>query len=551
MIIESLKIIDYKEKTAANYNFSDGTNLIVSDGNKKGKSSLLKSIYYTLGFDIRQFPSGWNIGDKVFQLKVKFENELSHSITRQGDMYKVDSDDTPLNSKEYSAWFQEILGIDMKLPNTKTKKLHSVYSSAVILPFYIDQDDSWDGAIYRKVSDSLGQYNDVPKGIFEYLFSISDIEVQELQNKINQYTELIKECDNAIKNLGKVLSNYMEKISDIPEVPEIDKEKLNEDIKHYLGLLNTYTDNALEYRIKLVKKSEKLDLQKQDYDELSQLLTMNKKRHKDIECECKYCHSKLTQEQSLTRLGLNNNEFEIIFLKDKVFKNIENLEREVAETKLLKSKIDLKVDELNDRIKESKELLTIDEYINARAKTVAVTEMEKTVEKEKLSKIDYETKRKNKQAEKKNLLKEKADLNEKVLTSFENVKNKIKVTLSLANSDDFNFLQFKKIDGSGMDKNTKYLGCYLMYFSLIEKYGVYQIPFCMDSFIKNEISRDTAEALFSAIEKYFLPLKNQVFFSMVNDNLKYLTDTKNYHIIQIEEHLLNKENYKSISSQIL
>jgi len=551
MIIESLKIIDYKEKTAASYNFSDGTNLIVSDGNKKGKSSLLKSIYYTLGFDIRQFPSGWNVGDKVFQLKVKFENELSHTITRQGDMYKVDSDDTPLSSKEYSAWFQDVLGIDMKLPNTKTKELHSVYSSAVILPFYIDQDDSWDGAIYRKVSDSLGQYSDVPKGIFEYLFSISDIEVQELQNKINQYTELIKECDNAIKNLGKVLSNYMEKISDITEVPEIDKEKLNEDIKHYLGLLNTYTEKALEYRIKLVKKSEKLDFQRQDYDELSQLLKMNKKRHKDIECECKYCHSKLTQEQSLTRLGLNNNEFEIIFLKDKVFKNIENLEREVAETKLLKSEIDLKVDELNDRIKESKELLTIDEYINARAKTVAVTEMEKTVEKEKLSKIDYESKKKEKQAEKRNLLKEKADLREKVLTSFENVKNKIKVTLSLSNSDDFSFLQFKKIDGSGMDKNTKYLGCYLMYFSLIEKYGVYQIPFCMDSFIKNEISGDTAEALFSAIEKYFLPLKNQVFFSMVTDNLKYLTDTKNYRTIQIEEHLLNEENYESISSQIL
>lgn len=551
MIIESLKIIDYNEKTAASYNFSDGTNLIVSNGNRKGKSSLLKSIYYALGFDIRQFPSGWNVGDKVFQLKVKLDNGLSHTITRQGDMYKINSDDNPLNSKEYSAWFQEVLGIDMKLPNTNTKELHSVYSSAIILPFYIDQDDSWDGVIYRKVSDSLGQYSDVPKGIFEYLFSISDIEVQKLQNKINEYTELIKECDNAIKNLGRVLKNYMEGISDIPEVPEIDKEKLNEDIKHYLGLLNTYTEQALAYRIKLVKKSEKLDFQRQDYDELSQLLKMNKKRHKDIECECKYCHSKLTQEQSLTRLGLNNNEFEIIYLKDKVYKNIESLEQEVAEIKLMKSEIDLKVDELNNRIKESKELLTIDDYVNARAKTVAVTEMEKTVEKEKLSKINYETKKKEKQAEKRKLLKEKADLREKVVTSFENIKNKIKITLSLANSDDFNFLQFKKIDGSGMDKNTKYLGSYLMYFALIEEYGVYQIPFCMDSFIKNEISGDTAEALFSAIEKYFLPLKNQVFFSMVTDNLKYLTDTKKYRIIQIEEHLLNQDNYELISSQIL
>jgi len=165
MIFESLDIVDYKDKTAASFNFTKGTNLIVSNGNKKGKSSLLKSIYYTLGFDIRQFPSGWCIGSKIFQLKAKFEDGLTHTITRQGDVYKVDTDDTPLNSKQYSKWLQDTLNIDMKLSNTKTKKLQSAYSSAIILPFYIDQDDSWDGALYRRVSDTLGQYSDVPKGM--------------------------------------------------------------------------------------------------------------------------------------------------------------------------------------------------------------------------------------------------------------------------------------------------------------------------------------------------------------------------------------------------
>ncbi|MDE8082593.1 hypothetical protein PT105_08115, partial [Erysipelothrix rhusiopathiae] len=195
MIIESLVIIDYKEKTGTRYNFSNGTNLIVSEGNKKGKSSLLKSMYYTLGFDIRQFPSGWNEHNKIFQLKLKFEDGITHLIQRQGDIYKIDSDDTPLSSKEYSEWLQDSLGINMKLPNIKTNELHSVYSSAIILPFYIDQDDSWDGALYRRVSDSLGQYSNVPKGIFEYLFSISNVEVQELQNKINKFSELIRDND--------------------------------------------------------------------------------------------------------------------------------------------------------------------------------------------------------------------------------------------------------------------------------------------------------------------------------------------------------------------
>ena len=60
MLIESLTILDYSEKKGTRFDFSNGTNLIVSNGNKKGKSSLLKSIYYALGFDIKHFPSGWN-----------------------------------------------------------------------------------------------------------------------------------------------------------------------------------------------------------------------------------------------------------------------------------------------------------------------------------------------------------------------------------------------------------------------------------------------------------------------------------------------------------
>lgn len=551
MRIESIKILDYKIKKAVEYSFSSRTNLIVSNENKVGKSSLLKSIYYTLGFDIRQFPSGWNVNDKVFQISVKLENGSSHTIKRQGDIYKVDTENKPLNSKEYSEWFQKILEIDMQLPNTRTKELHSVYSSAPILPFYIDQDDSWDGVTYRGVSDTLGQYSEVPKGIFEYIFSISDIEMQKMQNEISNLTEKIKSCDNTIANLSYVLSNYKDKISDIPEVREIDKEKLNEEINYYLDIVNKYTEKSLLYRVNMIKESEKLDFQKQDYEELSQLLKMNKKRSKEIQCECKYCHSKLTTEQSLTRLELNNNAFEIITLKDKIYKKIVFQESKVDEIKSSKAKLDIQIDEFNTRIKKSKELLSIDEYVNARAKTVAISEIENTIKSKRDSKEKYESEKKEKMSEKRNILKEKTELKDKISSSFEVIKSKLKTTLSLTNLDEFNFMKFRKIEGSGMDKNSKYLAFYLIYFSLIDEHGIYQLPFCMDSFIKNEISGETTIELFTSINKFFLPLKNQVFFSIVNDNLKYLEIEEGYKIIRIEDHLLNEKDYEKLSQSML
>ncbi|MCJ1980444.1 hypothetical protein GYN24_00660 [Lactococcus piscium] len=106
-------------------------------------------------------------------------------------------------------------------------------------------------------------------------------------------------------------------------------------------------------------------------------------------------------------------------------------------------------------------------------------------------------------------------------------------------------------ESSGMDKNTKYLALYLIYFALIDRFGAYRLPFCMDSFTKNEISEETARKNFSAISKHFLPLKNQVFFSVVTDNLKYLDNKNDYKIIQIEEHQLNKEDYDALSLSVL
>ena len=546
MIIESLYIIDFIDKKATSYDFSDGINLIVSNGNKKGKSGLLKSIYYTLGFDIRQFPSGWNIDNKLFQIKVKFDNGTSHIITRQSDIFKIDSNQKPLSSKQYSEWLQNELSIDMQLPNIKTKKLHSVYSTALLLPFYIDQDDSWDGVLYRRVSDTLGQYQGVPKGIFEYAFSISDIEVQKIQNQINKYKEYIKECDSVIENLNKVLTKYKETTSEEPEVQEIDRKKLDFEIKNYLNLVNEYSETSLAYKKKLVKKREEFDLQKQDFEELNQLLSMNEKRYKYIETECKYCHSKLTVEQSLTRLGLNNNRFEIIVAKDNVAKKIEKLEQDMEGIQREQYEVDNKINELNNRIQKSKELLTIDEYVKARAKTVAISEIENTVYKEKTKRQEYDLSKKELEKEKRKLEKEKESLRNEINTTFEDIKNKIRTTLNLGNSDGLGLLEFKKLEGSGMDKNTKYLCYYLIYLNLMKIYSVYKIPFCMDSFIKNEIAENTATTLFLAIEKYFLTMKSQVFFSIVNDNLKFLKNKTEYNTIQVEEHQLSNEKYNAI-----
>ena len=546
MIINSFSIIDFKNKEAQNFEFKTGTNLIVSKENTQGKSSLLKSMYFALGFDVRQFPSNWNVNDMYFQIEVKMKN-ITYTITRQKDIFRVSDMESAMNVKEYSAWLQDKLEIKMKLANTRTKNLYDAYSSALILPFYIDQDDSWDGGMFRNVTNTLNQYTRIPEDIFKSIFNLSSFEILELQNLLANFIKEKNVAESTIENLLKVLKEYREENENIPSVSKIDKVALNNDINRYLKLQNEFNEQITKYKVKLLNKQEIIDLQKQELSELEQLLKMNKKRYRSIEAECEYCHSKLTTEQSLTRLDLSNNYFEISLLKEEVEKEIEKLSSEIKEFRLKQSSIESKANEIHLIIRKSKDLLTIDDYVKATAKNEASKELENLVDKQMVSKGDLEDKIKELRKKIKDLKKEKESSRETIEKEYNILLYEIKRILTDGNMEELKFLDFKKISGSGMDKNKKYLAYYLVYFSLLREYSSYTIPFCMDSFIKNEITGETAREMFGAIEKYFFNINNQSFFSIVTENLKHLKREDTYNKVEVYGKLLSKDKYNDIS----
>ena len=548
MIINSFSIIDFKNKEAEKFEFKSGSNLVISDKNTQGKSSLLKSMYFTLGFDVRQFPANWNINDMYFQLEVRINNS-NYTITRQNNIFRVSDKAEPMNVKEYSEWFQMKLNANMKLANTRTKSLYDAYSSALILPFYIDQDDSWDGGMYKNVTDTLNQYARIPEDIFKSIFSISSLEILELQNLVNNYTKEKSALESGIQSLIKVLEEYKEENINTPTVSKIDKEALKNDIKNYLLMQNELNEQITSYKIKLLNKQEILDLQKQELSELNQLLLMNRKRYRSIEAECRYCHSKLTTEQSLTRLDLSNNYFEISLLKDEVEKEIKKLTTDINEFKSKQSLVESSINEVHRRIEKSKEMLTIDEYVKATVKNEAIHELESLINKQVVSKENFHREIKDLNKDIRRLKKEKQFLSDDIEKNYNILLTELKSVLTDIDITDHKFLDFKKINGSGMNKNKKYLAYYLIYFSLLKKYSSYSIPFCIDSFIKNEITGESSKEMFKAIEQYFFDNDNQSFFSIVSENLKYLEHLESYNKVKLNGRLLSKSKYQEISTK--
>ena len=65
MYFKSILIADIKEKTARFQKFQKGFNVITSQENHVGKSSMLKSLYYAMGAEI-DYDNIWDKNTKVY-----------------------------------------------------------------------------------------------------------------------------------------------------------------------------------------------------------------------------------------------------------------------------------------------------------------------------------------------------------------------------------------------------------------------------------------------------------------------------------------------------
>ncbi|TKJ93647.1 endonuclease, partial [Paenibacillus sp. CFBP13512] len=86
MIIHSIIIYDYIDRKINKFNFESQTNIFVSKSNTVGKSSLMKSIYYCLGYSVKSWPTNWNIQNMMFQIKIS-NREREHIIIRNKNLF--------------------------------------------------------------------------------------------------------------------------------------------------------------------------------------------------------------------------------------------------------------------------------------------------------------------------------------------------------------------------------------------------------------------------------------------------------------------------------
>ncbi|EMX8699470.1 hypothetical protein AAH248_004770 [Klebsiella michiganensis] len=200
LTFQRLVLISDSKRLANQFSFQKRLNLITGKDNSIGKSTLAKSLLWSLGCD-PVFDEEWKSNDIKSILYFTINNKEyfscrgTHSIILgaigdEAQRYKNISGD-------FSKDFSDLVNFKMKLPNRGDGNLETPPPAYYFLPFYIDQIKSWSSP--WNSFENLGQYSNWKAPLIKYFTGYLKPEHFDIEENIYEYSEIKKESAHKIE----------------------------------------------------------------------------------------------------------------------------------------------------------------------------------------------------------------------------------------------------------------------------------------------------------------------------------------------------------------
>ncbi|WP_205071159.1 hypothetical protein [Photorhabdus sp. S14-60] len=217
-------------------------NLITGKDNSIGKSTLAKSLLWSLGCD-PVFDEEWKSNDiksiLYFTLNNKeyFSCRGSHSIILGAI---GDEAQRYINiTGDFSKGFSDLVNFKMKLPNRGDGNLETPPPAYYFLPFYIDQIKSWSSP--WNSFENLGQYSNWKGPLIKYFTGYLKPEHFDIEENIYEYSEIKKESAHKIEKFQSAVEVIVDNTVDSPiTLDNNDFIKIQNEIKNELYDLIDY-----------------------------------------------------------------------------------------------------------------------------------------------------------------------------------------------------------------------------------------------------------------------------------------------------------------------
>jgi len=546
-VINKFAILSPTEKKAYSIEYSENTNLIV--GNKdSGKTTLARAMMYTLGCDVKNFDLREQLPNNMYILTFSIDSTeyvLLRKRLKSGKgknyfkVYKNNQfDDVFYNTKEFAVYLNKIMNISLVTVDKEYNET-ILYPNHIFLPFYTDQDNSWQNYL-GSTFNNLGFIKDYKKTILEYFIGTRTNEYYDL--KLQQLS-----LGNQIEKKKALLESkeliYKENNRNIKIIENINIDDFR---KQYNSVLQVYR-NIIETEHELKKKiNEKLYL-KNSYIESKKILTSNINDfiEEEIGMDCPNCHQKIERDFNqdfqlyLTRENLINE-------REKIEMHLKDCEKEINEEMEQLNNIKQEDVQLKKTLNSDSSIIELAERADSYALTRINTKLEKDINQLKIELFELQENKKSVDS-KLRKLKEK-DLSTKYKELMKEYFDELSIPFKYKSYYDTDF-ESVKISLSGTTKVQAFITQYLTVNELVqENKSVTTVPMLIDSYIKDHFNEQDAEKTTKFIFK-MLNKKSHQSFVFITDSKHTLNsiELENVFLIKLNgvENLLS-QNYDEI-----
>lgn len=553
MLFKSILIADLQKKEAFYTSFSKGVNVVTSDDNHVGKSSLIKGLFHSLGADC-EYDKPWNLSTKLFVSWIK-EGGRECLIARHGKRFCVLGDGeillvTQKVGKDLAPFLEEMFSFHISALDKNTK-MHRADPVLLYLPYYIDQDLGWGSEPFVSFSN-INQFlkKDRLSSLYSHLghderdYSKLENEKAEISEDLKRITAEKESLKHTLSLLNDELTNYV-----FDDKPASESETTLEGLFDRIGpLMEKVNEHRVEIQNNqrsLAHYGRELDVV-EEYSKVQSHHIKNNQTELKITCpNCGYEYGETIADSIRAAYGAQGQQYvkeQIQYLIAMTQKRINSLKKAQAE---ILSQIEI---EKMDELKESD---TTEDYIRSLGLKNTIGDIEQKYD-AKLLEERKKTDRKNdiaKQLAKRG--KERKKLDAKY---SENLQTEM-MGLGVWNSDFEGKIGIRNpatIQGSAGSKAI--LADYLSFFTTrsdVENPGP-DIPFVVDSPRTKEASDLSSKQIMESIKSIegLLPqiIVATTEFKRLNEDLSW--DDVNIIFLERKTHLLTEQVYADYQETI-
>lgn len=487
--IRKFSILDSLNSKAFHETFKKGLNLIVGEKDS-GKTSLARAIMYTFGCDVRNFELQNQNSNLCFIIEFTVNQSdyilVRRKLVKKGkgkNYFKLFSDNesyTYFSTKDFKEKLNEVLNIELETLDKQGQKT-KLYPNHLFLPFYMDQDYSWQTYLSSTFSN-VKFVNNYKKIILEFYTGMRSNEYYRLSLRKNEQKKRLLYTDSLIESKKAILQ---ENLANMKIIEDVDVAKFQEKYKIVLSVYENIVSTEHKLKDKYNKSLYEQNRMENQIAQLDQVI--NQIIPEELEAHCPNCNQLIHKEMS--------DNYELLLKKENLINEREKLVLLFMENR---NELSIIKSELKNTLEKESAL---NEKLNATNKSVSLSDRAESYAFSQVNiKLEKEV---NELISKREEIEEELELVEKQLSELN--KNSIhekyqKLMISAFEELDIPFsfnayyrtnFESVNINQSGLSKVQAFLSQYLSIYEIIEKNELCtSLPMYIDTYIKDDFSKN-------------------------------------------------------------